>query len=88
MHLPTHDAVFAESASRWTWPIAAAAAGSFYRWDRTLQPVELARRLRAVTARLAFGGVETCTFDAADCPGGCTYTTRCGVPYRARGDVA
>ena len=88
MHLPAQDAVFAESASRWTWPVAAAAAGSFYRWDGGLHANstrELARRLRAVTARLELAGVDTCAFDAAGCPGGCTYTTRCGVPYRARG---
>ena len=81
MHASAHDAVFQESASRWTWPIAAAAAGSFYRYDSNLQPAALADHLRAVTRRLAWAGVPTCQFDAIGCPGGCTYTHKCGVAY-------
>ena len=81
MHAPGQDAVFAESASRWTWPIAAAAAGSFWNYA-SLSPPMLAERMRAVTSRLAKGGVDVCPFDASGCPGGCTFTSRCGSQYR------
>ena len=76
------DAAFAESSSRWTWPVGAAAAGSFWRREPTFPPEELASRLRSETAYMAARGVAVCPFAAAGCPGGCTYTHYCGVPYK------
>lgn len=81
-HTAAADAAFAESSSRWTWPVGAAAAGSFWRWQPTIAPAELARRLRGVTAYMAARGVAVCPFDAEGCPGGCTYTHFCGVSYK------
>eukprot|EP01046_Picozoa_sp_COSAG06_P012893 COSAG06_NODE_769_length_12440_cov_7.241796_13_plen_607_part_00 len=78
------DNMFSESASRWTWPVASAAAGSFWRWEPQLPQQVLVRHLRAVTSYMARHGVATCPFDAAGCPSGCTYTHKCGVPYKPR----
>jgi hypothetical protein len=83
------DAAFSQSVSRWTWPVASAAAGSFWNWQPHLPQQVIAQRLRALTTYMASRGVATCPFDVSGCPGGCTYTAHCGVPYptrRADGD--
>ena len=78
---PRADAAYSESTSRWTWPAAAAAAGSFWRYSPTLSTIERSRRLRAITGWLDHRGVATCPFDADGCPGGCSYTQHCGKTY-------
>lgn len=71
------DLVFSESAMRWTWPRTAAAAGSFWHYDHTLEARGLVDRMSRFNDEvLRPRGVLTC-------PSGCHCTPKesCNISY-------